>query len=213
RVSLSRQLTRYWNINETCRVEGVNIYQVPTFAPPDITNNAGWSTLVGFRTGVTRDSRDSYMRPTSGSVLDLGFEQVVGTNVFPIGSAEFSKYWTTWQRRDGSGKHVLSIRSQAMFAGDDAPVYERFYAGGFHSLRGFSFRGVGPFENGLNVGGQFSFLNSVEYQIPVLANDKFFVVGFLDHGTVERKFDITTYRMTAGFGFRIVTPLTGPVPL
>jgi outer membrane protein assembly factor BamA len=186
---------------------------VPNFATPAIRDNLGWDTLIGFRTGLTRDSRDSYLRPTRGSVLDLAFEQVVGSHVFPVGSVEFSKYWTTWQRRDGSGRHVLSMRSQAVFAGNDTPVYERLYAGGFQSLRGFAFRGVGPFENGLNVGGQFAFLNTIEYQIPVLANDKFFVVGFLDHGTVERKFDITTYRVTAGIGLRIITPITGPVPL
>jgi outer membrane protein insertion porin family len=215
RASLSRQLTRFWAVNETVRIEGVNIYGIPLNAPADITNNAGWSTLLGFRTGLTRDSRDSYLRPTSGSVLDLGFEQVTGTYTYPLGSAEFSKYFTIWQRRDGSGKHVLALRSQALFAGDEAPVYERFYAGGFHSLRGFAFRGVGPFDpaTGYNVGGQFSFLNTIEYQIPVLANDKFFMVAFCDHGTVERKFDITNYRVTAGFGFRIVTPITGPVPL
>lgn len=213
RVSVSRQLNRYWNINETFRLEGINIYDVPNFATPAITDNIGWDTLVGFRTGLTRDSRDSYLRPTRGSVLDLGFEQVLGSHVFPVGSVEFSKFWTTWQRRDGSGRHVLSMRTQAIFSGDDTPVYERLYGGGFRSLRGFSFRGVGPFENGLNVGGQFAFLNTIEYQIPVLANDKFFVVGFVDHGTVERKFDITTYRVTAGIGLRIVTPITGPVPL
>ncbi len=213
RVSVSRQLNRYWNINETFRLEGINIFDVPAFATPAITGNIGWDTLVGFRTGLTRDSRDSYLRPTRGSVLDLAFEQVLGSHVFPVGSVEYSKYWTTWQRRDGSGRHVLSLRSQAIFAGDDTPVYERLYGGGFRSLRGFSFRGVGPFENGLNVGGQFAFLNTVEYQIPVLANDKFFIVGFVDHGTVERKFDITTYRVTAGFGLRIITPVTGPVPL
>ena len=43
-----------------------------------------------------------------------------------------------------SGRHVIAIRSQMAFAGNDAPVFERFYAGGFQSLRGFAFRGVGP---------------------------------------------------------------------
>src|SRR5205085_6656386 len=83
RVSLSRQLSRFWNVNETVRVEGVNTYQPAVGAPADITRDLGWDTLIGFRTGVTRDSRDSYLRPTRGSVLDLGFEQVIGSNVFP----------------------------------------------------------------------------------------------------------------------------------
>lgn len=213
RTSVSRQLNRMWNVSETFRLEGVNVHDVPAFAPADITNDAGWSLLMGFRTGLVRDTRDSYLRPTRGSVLDLSFEQVLGTYTFPMASVEFSKFWTTWSRRDGSGKHVLSLRTQAQFAGDNAPVMERFYGGGYRSLRGFAFRGVGPFDTGLNVGGQFAFLNTIEYQIPILANDKFFVVGFCDSGTVERKFDITKYRVTAGIGLRIITPLTGPVPI
>src|SRR5262249_25284416 len=43
RVSLSRQLNRYWTVNETFRLEGVDVVDVPAFAPADITNNAGWS--------------------------------------------------------------------------------------------------------------------------------------------------------------------------
>jgi outer membrane protein insertion porin family len=213
RASVSRQLNRFWNVSETFRLEGVDLFSVSPFATPAITRDAGRSTVVGFRTGVVRDSRDSYLRPTQGSVVDLSFEQVVGTNTFPLASAEFRKFWTAWERRDGSGKHVLSFRSVLQVAGDDTPVYERYYGGGFASLRGFSFRGVGPFENGLNVGGQFAWLNTLEYQLPVLANDKFFLVGFMDSGTVERKFTINDYRVSIGLGMRIITPITGPVPI
>ncbi len=213
RVTLGRQLDRNWSVNSAFRVEGVSVMNVPFFAPDSILKDLGSDFLLGFRAGVTRDSRDSYLRPTTGSVFEASFEQVVGDHQFPLGSVEFTKYWTAYQRTDGSGKHVLAVRSQASFAGDNTPVYERYYAGGFRSMRGFSFRGVGPFENGFNVGGQFAFLNSVEYQIPVLASDKFFVVGFVDHGAVERKFEIQDYRVTAGFGFRIQTPLTGAVPI
>jgi outer membrane protein insertion porin family len=134
RTSVSRQLNRFWNFSETFRLEGVDVFQVSPFATPAITNNAGRSTLVGFRTGLVRDSRDSYLRPTQGSVLDLSFEQVLGTYTYPLASAEFSKFWTAWSRRDGSGKHVLSFRTQAQWAGDDTPVYERLYGGGYHSL-------------------------------------------------------------------------------
>src|SRR5262245_55397974 len=213
RITVGRQLNRYWNVNEAQRVEGVNVFAVAAGATPAITNDLGRHFLLGFRTGITRDSRDSYLRPTTGSVFDFAFEQVLGDYQFPTATAEDKQFWTTYARRDGSGKHVFSIRSQVSFTGDNTPVFERFYAGGFASLRGFEFRGVGPFENGLNIGGRFSFVNTMEYQVPVLASDKFFLVGFVDHGTVERTVSINDYRVTAGLGFRIVTPLTGPVPI
>ena len=93
-------------------------------------------------------------------------------------------------------------------------MYERFYAGGFRSIRGFQFRGVGPFVNGFNVGGTFAFLNSLEYQIPIVPNDSSYVVGFVDSGTVAKSFTLDDYRVTAGVGLRISMPqLLGPVPI
>ena len=91
---------------------------------------------------------------------------------YPLATAEYTKFFTTYERVDGSGRHVLAFRSQASWAGSDTPVYDRFFAGGFRSMRGFQFRGVGPTSStGYNVGGDFAFLNSVEYQVPVVPSD------------------------------------------
>ena len=109
---------------------------------------------------------------------------------------------------------MLAFRSQFSWAGDNTPVYERFFAGGFRSIRGFSFRGVSPNENGFMVGGDFMFLNSLEYQVPVMANDQVYLVGFLDSGTVEPNISkIENYRVSAGVGARFVVPMMGPVPI
>ena len=94
-----------------------------------------------------------------------------------------------------------------------APVNERFYAGGFQSLRGWAFRGVGPEVDGFKVGGDFMWLNSAEYQIPIRANDQFYLVGFIDSGTVEPRTEIKEYRLSTGVGARIVVPMLGPVPI
>ncbi|MFO0807350.1 MAG: outer membrane protein assembly factor BamA [Gemmataceae bacterium] len=213
RVALGRKLNAYWTATASLRAESVDIFDVPYFYPAAITDYVGTSFLGGGRFALTRDSRDSYLRPTSGSQFEAGYEQCFGTYTFPLYTMEGSKYFTTYERPDGSGKHVLALRNQTSFAGSNTPVYERFYAGGFRSLRGFSFRGVGPYEQGLNVGGTFSFLNSVEYQVPLLASDKLFAVGFVDSGTVESKVQFNDYRVSAGFGFRIQVPMLGPVPI
>jgi outer membrane protein insertion porin family len=80
-------------------------------------------------------------------------------------------------------------------------------------MRGFEFRGVGPDINGFNVGGDFLFLNSAEYQIPVRANDQIYLGGFVDSGTVESRTGLKDYRVPAGVGARIVVPMLGPVPI
>ncbi len=213
RATLSRRLSPAWQANLTTRIEEVEVKNVPSFAPPAITDNLGWHFLAGFRGGLTRDTRDSYLYPSRGNVFDIGYEQVTGDYNYGIGTTRFTQFMTTHQRDDGSGKHVLALRTQLSLASSQTPVYDRFYAGGFGTIRGFTYRGVGPQFDGLHTGGTLSFLNTIEYQIPILPSDKLFFVTFLDHGTVEQNIDIKNYRVTAGFGFRIAVPMLGPMPI
>ena len=62
-------------------------------------------------------------------------------------------------------------------------------------------------------GGDFLLLNSLEYQIPLVAKDAIYAVGFVDTGTVESSIEIRDYRVSAGFGLRIVVPMLGQVPI
>jgi outer membrane protein assembly factor BamA len=214
RIGVGRRLNQFWSVNLGGRLEGVTVKDVPFDAPPDIAKYRGYSLAAGVSAGVRRDSRDSYIRPSDGSVLEFNYEQVFGDYTYPIVTGEYTSFWTTWSRIDGSGRHVLAFRTQASWAGDDTPVYDRFYAGGFRSIRGFQFRGVGPHVGEYNVGGTFAFLNSLEYQIPVVPSDSLYVVGFIDSGTVGRSVSLADYRVTAGVGLRISMPqLLGPVPL
>ena len=213
RITLGRRLDQYWSASVTTRVEDVGVHQIPFGAPPEITNFDGNHFLTSLRLGVTRDSRDSYLRPTEGSMLDVGVEQATGQYTYTQAVLDFNKYFTLWQRADGSGRHVLAFHSTVGYSTPDTPLFERFYAGGFRSLRGFQFRGVGPDVASFKVGGDFEFLNSLEYQIPVKASDNLYFVAFLDSGTVESRVDIKDYRVSAGFGVRFVVPMLGPVPI
>jgi outer membrane protein assembly complex protein YaeT len=215
RFTLDRRLDPIWRASLSTRVEGVNISDIPGYAPFEIAEDAGTHFLLGLRPGVTRDTRDSYLYPTTGSVFDAGFEQVLGSYTFPVGTVEYTKFFSTkyLAREDGSGKHVLGVRTQLSVAGANTPVFERFYGGGIRSFRGFTFRGLGPFENNLAVGGTFAWLNTVEYQIPIGARDKFHWAFFCDHGTVERRFGIKDYRVAVGTGLRLNIPALGPLPL
>lgn len=213
RISLGRRLNELWSVGATVRVENVGVFNVAPFAPATYQQAKGDNFLLGLRANVTRDSRDSFLRPTQGTLLEVAFEQCLGQYTFPVATVEGNAYWTLYQRPDNSGKHVLAARSQVSWAGANTPVYERFYAGGFQSMRGFEFRGVGPNTNGFMTGGDFMFLNSLEYQIPVLANDQLYFVAFVDSGTVESNVSVQNYRAAAGVGARIVVPMFGPVPI
>jgi outer membrane protein assembly complex protein YaeT len=213
RVTLGRRLNDFWSVSGTIRAEDVGVHDVQPFEPIQITEDEGQHFIVGMRGALSRDSRDSFLRPTAGSLVEVSAEEVVGAYNFPILSLEANKYWTVYQRADGSGRWVVAARSQTSWCGSNAPVFERFYAGGFRSLRGFEFRGVGPSINGFKIGGDFMFLNSLELQIPILANDNLYAVTFLDTGTVEQNVSISDYRVSVGFGLRIVVPMLGPVPI
>jgi outer membrane protein assembly complex protein YaeT len=213
RITVGRKLNEYWSVSAGVRVENVNISGVASFAPPEFQEVVGNNFLVGFRGTVARDTRDSYLRPTSGGRIELSYEQVTGDFNYPNISLEANRYFTVHQRADGSGKQVVALRSQIAWSGDNTPVFEKFYAGGFRSLRGFAFRGVGPDAGGFKLGGDFMFLNSIEYQYPIKANDQIYLVAFVDSGTVEQQVTIKDYRVSAGFGVRFVVPMLGPVPI
>ena len=176
RVTVGRRLNDQWTANVGVRVENVNINNVTVGAPVDYTSVEGNNFQYGPSVGLTYDTRDSILRPTEGMQIDGKVEQMFGEHNFTLANLEANKFFTVWERADGSGRHVLAFHSQLAWASDNTPVYERYYAGGFRSIRGFEFRGVGPDVNGFKVGGDFMFLNSLEYQIPLLANDKFYMV-------------------------------------
>jgi outer membrane protein insertion porin family len=213
RFNLTHMFNNQFGAGLGLRIENINVSNLPAGAPIDYTSVLGNSFLVAPSLTATYDNRDSFMRPTEGGRVEATFEQAFGSFTFPIVNLEASRYFTTWQRPDGSGKHVVMLHSQVSWAGNDTPVYERFFGGGYMSIRGFQFRGVGPNVNGFMTGGQFQFLNSVEYQIPIRANDNIYFVTFLDSGTVESKASIHDYRVSAGFGLRITVPMMGPVPI
>lgn len=214
RVSLGRKINDYWYGNLSARAENVGVYNVAPWEPEDYTSVVGNNFLLGLRANVTRDSRDSPMRPTEGSVIDFSFEQLFGSYSAPLFSAEYNQYWTAFQRADSSGRHVVALRSQFSWAGDNTPVYEKYFAGGFRSMRGFQFRGVGPSQNGYMTGGDFMWINSVEYQLPIKANDQIYLVGFCDTGTVEQSItQLTDYRVSLGVGVRLMVPMMGQVPI
>lgn len=213
RLTLGHMLTRSMAVNVGARIENIQVSNVSIFAPMDYHEVSGANFQFVPRVGAVWDNTDSILRPTEGGKLEGSFEYAVGDFNFPIFNVEGARYFTVAQRPDGSGKQVVALRSTFAWAGSETPVYERFFAGGYRSIRGFRFRGVGPRDNGFAVGGDFMFLNSIEYQLPIRANDQLYAVAFVDSGTVERELTIRDYRVSAGFGLRIMIPQLGPVPL
>jgi outer membrane protein insertion porin family len=214
RIAVGRQLTPEWSTAFALRLEDVEMRQVRQPVPAIVQPLVGHSFLSTGRISLTHDTRDNPMLPGEGHFFDVGYEQAFNDFTYPKVDSEFRQYFTLHSRPDGSGRQVLTLAGALGWAGDDTPVFERYYAGGYSSFRGFRFRGVTPRDpTGFSLGGIFQALGTVEYRLPLTADDMISMVVFSDFGTVDDEVQLSEFRATAGFGARIAIPMMGPVPL
>jgi outer membrane protein insertion porin family len=182
---------------------------------PQLNEVLGHNAVHGFKWAVANDTRDSAFLATEGHFLQMELEEVVGSFQYPRAIFDARQYMLLNERPDHSGRHVLTLASKVGFTGNSTPIYDTFYAGGFSSFRGFDFRGVSPVAGltKVQVGGDFEFLNTVEYLFPLTADDMIHGVTFVDFGTVNEDVALNNFRVAPGFGLRITVPAMGPAPI
>lgn len=214
---LKRGLLKDWFAELSFRVENVNIDPENIFTSREIRQDRGNNMLTSVRATLVRDRTDSRFIPTRGDRFRLSWEQVGvlgGDHVFAKLTAGYSWHKTMYTDVQDR-KSVFSLRADGGAILGSAPVFERFYAGGIGSMRGFEFRGVSP-RGGLieddPIGGNLLVLLGAEYSFPLYGESLRGVV-FSDIGTVGEDYEIDTWRMTVGVGVRMVVDFLGPVPL
>jgi len=212
-----------WSASVSGRYERIGVQDIEVDAPVDVFAVDGDSTITGLTFSVSRSTVDSRLFPTRGTRFNAGVERtgVFGgdfdfTKVFAEGNAFFTVDEDFFGR-----KTVLSFRGELgfIFEDDEAPVFERFYAGGHHSFRGFEFRGIGPrgIQNNTGrvgddaVGGDWLFLLGAEYNFPIYQE---FIRGvfFVDSGTLQDDIGFDEYRVSVGTGVRLKLPFLGQAP-
>ena len=162
-----------------------------------------------------RDSRDHFLNPKNGWFNEVAIEYAGG---FLRGKTSFFKfttdhryYWQFWGDtvlasaiRFGYEKGLRGNREREIIS------FERFYAGGSNTVRGYPERGLGPEDEFGNHRGDVLFILNTELRFPIYK----FIGGalFVDTGNVWNKFsDIQEVlpRVAIGSGLRLDTPL-GP---
>ena len=203
------------SVSAAIRAEHVNIEQPTLPTPPQLAAALGGTDLFVGEFGIVHDTRDSTFIATEGHRIALNFDLGFGEYDFPRANIEARQHFLLGERPDGSGRQVLTLQSQLGFTGSQTPIFENYFAGGFSSMRGFNFRGVGPVVQNVNVGGQFQWLNTIEYMFSITADDMIRGVAFCDFGTVEENIELNAdnFRVAPGLGLRITVPALGPAPI
>ncbi len=197
------------------RAYSIKLFDPISPTPQDLSDALGTSGLYGISAKLVYDKRDSPYMPTEGWYMSGEIEQVVGTYHYPRASFGVKKFITLHERPDGSGKHVLSLKTSVDWTDADTPIYEHYFTGGFSTIRGFKYREATVRENGVIVGGHTQVLACAEYLFPITADDMLKGVIFCDSGTSDRNFGDWSdrYRVSIGMGLRITIPWMGSVPI
>ena len=175
-------------------------------------NNAILGTL-----GWTRDSRNSLLYPTSGTLQKATVE--VG---LPGGTLTYYRSTYQYQRYFPISRDYTLMLNGEIGAGagygdtPTLPFFKNFYMGGVNSLRGFRAFTVGPKDiQGNPRGGNVKLLGNAEFLFPFpgLAGEKSArMSAFLDTGFTHDSFDFGEIRAAAGIGVLWVSPM-GPLKI
>ncbi|MFA5114916.1 MAG: outer membrane protein assembly factor BamA [Candidatus Omnitrophota bacterium] len=217
-LRLGSEISEYLRQDATYRLDNIDISDINTDATDDLKKEEGSNLISSFTYGLTYDSRDNVFDPTRGNLITGSLECAGG----PFGGDK--DFWKFFGRVShyipffrGS---ALELRGRVGIAdsyGDsnEIPIYERFFAGGAYTIRGYRERKIGPIDPKSNdpLGGNSMLIGNVEYTYPIFSFLK--IAVFFDTGNVWAKTnDIGSggFKSGTGFGFRIKTPI-GPVML
>ncbi|MDE2027453.1 MAG: outer membrane protein assembly factor BamA [Candidatus Omnitrophica bacterium] len=203
------------------RLEHIEISNLNSGVSEALLEQEGSSLVSSLGVSVTNDYRDSRVSPTRGWTITNSADLAGG----PLGGDK-----NFWRLQTGGAYYIpftihdvttvleISARTgivQSYPDTPDVPIFERYFAGGQDSIRGYDERSVGPIDPNTNdaVGGDALLVGSVEYTVPIISIVKGAV--FFDTGNVwskVREYGSGGTKSGTGVGLRVKTPI-GPIKL
>lgn len=220
-VRLGKTFTDNFSINSYYKMEQIKINNMDSTVTSDLAAEEGTNAVSSVGLSTINDFRDSSINPTKGwmwvNSTDLAGGPFGGDKDFYRFQTSGS-YYVPIKFNDLTSVLQVSGRTGLVKAynGTSAvPIFERYFAGGAQTIRGYDERKVGPIDSssGDAVGGEAILLGSVEYTVPVIDIVKAAV--FFDIGNVWSKAkDYGTGGLKSGIGpgLRVKTPI-GPINL
>ena len=215
-ATLSKLLSDIFRLGTGYTLERVKLDNISEDATQTVRDFAGSTVLSRFRLFQNWDTRDNVFNPGKGLLLSFE-EELVGSFLggdqdYYTLQTTYNQYWTLFK------KHVIEFRfrlgtSDEFGDSKTVPVFDRFFAGGLGTVRGFNYRRVGPIEAGNAVGGKTLGLVSLEYTFPVPYVDIIKAAAFVDVGEVSPdsyKLNFGDFAISIGPGIKVKTPV-GPL--
>jgi outer membrane protein insertion porin family len=220
-LRLGKELTEQLRTNWNYTFYRTDISDVADDASADLKAEEGHSNISETGLALTWDGRDNRFDPTKGIYAFISGDLAGG---FLGGDKDFYRLQT-----GASGylphleRFVLEGRVRTGVVkgyGDsnEVPIFERFFAGGANTIRGFRERRVGPIDLSSNdpIGGEALFVGTVEEVCtlvkdergnPLIRGSVFYDVGNVWRRTSEFASD---FQSGVGVGARVTTPI-GPI--
>jgi len=160
---------------------------------------------------LTRDSRDNFINPTTGTRNSISPHFAGG---ILGGDVTYQKY-----ELESSTYHRLFWRLVLMLRGklgiitpESAPIYEKFVLGGIGpwGLRGYPDWSIGSRQDGNIVGGGFATIFNLE--LKAVFEQNIYPLIFFDIGNVWNSFreaNLSDLKKGIGFGIRMEIPMMG----
>jgi outer membrane protein assembly complex protein YaeT len=199
------------------RVEYNQLNDVSPATPQALGEIRREGILTGPSLGLVLNTTDDLFYPTKGELLSLTLDQAGsiwgGKFSFYKLTSEARKYVAVGWQTILAGRLKVGV-ADAIGSTKNFPLFERFFAGGQASVRGFERRRLGPLNSADEPLGGLSLLEgSLEVRRPIWRE-----LGgalFIDLGQVSlQPYDIPVddLRFAGGFGLSYTTPV-GPVRL
>jgi len=190
--------------------QDITMYKINGDAPQILKDNQGNSQVSDIAFILEKSSLDNRYYPTKGTYHSLEWDYATKG----LGS-DYDFNRLTWQSRGyiTPGEFFTFMARtklgwmEEFGETNDVPYFERFFAGGSSTIRGYKGRQVGPKDtNNLSLGGDFFWVNNLEARFPIykkLTGAYFFDVGGL--WARPNKFSFRDLKYGTGFGLRYIT--------
>jgi len=217
-LRLGKEISEYLSGGITYRRERITIGDLESDVSTDLAKEAGQNTVSDMAFSLTRDTRDNVFSPTKGLLLTGTFDVAGGALGGDKDFVRFQDKMSVNVPFQWNSVMEFSVRMGFMDTygdSDTVPIFERFFAGGARTIRGYDERKVGPIDPVTEdpLGGESLLVGNVEYTIPVIDFVK--LAAFFDTGNVWARLDefgSGNFKSGAGLGLRVKTPI-GPINL